>query len=98
MVGGRLRKFVAGLTLLAFGPFAVTAALFWLEHASPWHSQTAELVFIVIGVAVGSVGVWLLPISRGLRRLLLFPYAPALLVASWFFALPFACGYFGDCM
>jgi hypothetical protein len=72
--------------------------LLLIEHLSPWHSQLAEMLFIVAGVALGDIGVWLLPIRRRFRGLLTVPYIPVIAVAAWFSALPVVCAYFGDCL
>jgi hypothetical protein len=87
-----------GLGLLTLAPFAVAIGLVFIEHLSPWHSGTAELVFIIVGVAVGVSGICLLPIKRLFRGLLIVPYAPATAAATWFSLLPFVCAYFGDCL
>jgi hypothetical protein len=94
----RLTGVLAALGLLAIGPFAVVQGLLFLEHASPWHSQTAELLFVFAGVGLGTVGVWMLPISRLQAGLVMVPYIALVTVAAWVSALPAVCGYFGDCM
>jgi hypothetical protein len=99
--GGLRMKFTRLLAVGAFAfvsPFVVVWGLFYLEHLSPWHSQVAELLFLIAGVAVGIVGVWLLPIKRLVRALLTVPYAIVMAVAAWFSSLPLVCAYFGDCL
>ena len=89
---------LAGFALLAIGPFVVVQGLLFLEHASPWHSQMAELAFVIAGVALGAAGVWMLPIRRLYAGLVLVPYIALMAVAVWVSALPAVCAYFGDCM
>jgi hypothetical protein len=84
--------------MLVIGPFAVAGGLVFVEHLSPWRSQVAELLFIVAGVAVGVIGVWLLPVNRLFRGLLVGPYAAVAAAATWFSLLPLVCAYFGDCL
>ena len=88
----------AGIGLLAIAPFVVVQSLLFLEHVSPWHSQAAELTFVFAGVALGVVGLCLLPIRRLLRVLLVVPYIAFMTAAAWVSALPAVCGYFGDCL
>ena len=87
-----------GLALLIVGPFAVLQGLLTLEHMSPWHSQPAELIFVIAGVVVGALGVWLLPIRTLHRGLLLPPYVVVIAAAAWMSAPPTVCAYFGDCV
>jgi len=89
---------LTSLGVLAIGPFVVVQGLLFLEHSSPWHSQMAELAFVISGVALGAVGVSMLPIRRLYAGLLLVPYIALMAVAAWVSALPAVCGYFGDCM
>ena len=89
---------LAALGLLTVGPFVVVQGLLFLEHKSPWHSQEAEILFIITGVVIGVLGVWLLPIMRRSRGLLTVPYVLLMAVWMWFSALPAVCSYFGDCM
>ena len=88
----------AGFGLLLVGPFAVVWALVFLEHLGRWHSQTAELSFLIAGVAFGIVGVCILPIKRSIRGLLIVPYAAGMTIATWVALLPLVCAYFGDCL
>src|SRR4051812_22276788 len=89
---------LTGIGLAAAGPFVVVQGLLFLESQNPWHSQGAEMLFAIAGVAAGVVGVWLLPITRRFRGLLTVPYALLMAAATWFSALPTVCGYFGDCL
>jgi uncharacterized membrane protein YgaE (UPF0421/DUF939 family) len=89
---------LVGTGLLTIGPFVVVIGLVFLEHLSPWHSQFAELFFVVVGVGVGIIGVLVLPIKRLVRGALIVPYAAATVVATWVSLLPFVCAYFGDCL
>jgi hypothetical protein len=89
---------LTGIGLLVIGPFAVVHGLLFLEHASPWHSQLAELLFVITGVALGAVGIWLLPVRRLFRGLLMVPYVALMAIATWVSALPTVCAYFGDCL
>ncbi|PIC00210.1 hypothetical protein CSW60_01120 [Caulobacter sp. X] len=83
---------------MTFAPFAIGQALVFLEFKSPWHSQLAELVFIILGVSVGIYGLVSLPISKRIKAILVIPYALIMTAAVWFSMLPAVCGYFGDCL
>ncbi len=94
----RLAATLTAFGLLTLGPFALVQGLLFLEHKSPWHSQEAELLFVITGVAIGVLGLWMMPIGRRSRGLLTAPYALLMAAATWFSALPTVCSYFGDCM
>lgn len=89
---------IIGIVTLAVGPFALAWGGVFLEHLSPWHSQLAELLFVIAGVVIGVIGVWLLPIKRLYRGLLTGPYVVAMALAILFSLVPLVCGFFGDCL
>ena len=70
-----------GIALLALGPFAAVPGLGYLLQQIP-HAQTAGPVFWGLSLAVGVFGIWLLPIERLVRALLIIPYVPIMFCAT----------------
>ena len=95
----RLKNLIPAILLLSFGPLAVGLTCESLDpglgrNLHPGPGQISELI---LALAVGVAGLWLLPIRRLYRAILTVPYLALAPFLVGIIAVPITCGWYGVC-
>ena len=92
----RLAKLAPWLPV--FGPALFTAYLYFSRWPVIWATAFTDWLVLVFAVAIGALGVALLPTREWVRMALVSIYVPVMGVALFIWTLAFLCAVFELCL
>ncbi len=98
---GRVGRAAFGGALALLAPFLISTSYLWLSRTYDfwsWQGGMLEFVALAASIAVGLLGILVLPIDRLSRAVIAVVYLPILSAALVQWSLAYICGEFGACM